>query len=61
MDSMEIQYMQAMLQCKNVEGKLVCTESDEWSGMVTGGDLCPRGLGELCHWDGRYCKLDAVT
>lgn len=61
MDSMEIQYMQVMLQCKNVVGRLVCTESDEWLGMVTDGDLCPLGLGELCHWDERYCKLDAVT
>lgn len=53
--------MQVMLQCKNVEGRLVCTESDEWLGMVTDGDLCPLGLGELSHWDGRYYKLDAVT
>ena len=52
--------MQVMLQCKNVVGRLVCTESDEWLGMVTDGDLCPLGL-ELCHWDERYCKLDAVT
>lgn len=61
MDSMEIQYMQVMLQGKNVEGRLVCTESDEWLGTVTGVGLCPLGLGELCHWGGRYCKLDAVT
>lgn len=40
---------------------MVCTESDEWLGMVTDGDLCPLGLGEVCHWDGRYYKLDAVT
>lgn len=53
--------MQVMLQCKNVVGRLVCTESDEWLGMVTDGDLCPLGLGGLCHWDGRYYKRDAVT
>lgn len=53
--------MQVMLQCKNAVGRLVCTESDEWLGMVTDGGLCPLGPGELYHWDGRYCKLDAVT
>lgn len=53
--------MQVMLQCKNVVGRSVCTESDEWLGMVTDGDLCPLELGELCHWGGRYYKLDAVT
>lgn len=58
---MEIQYTQVMLQYKNVVGRLVCTEFDEWLGMVTAGDLCPLGPGELGHWDGRYYKLDAVT
>lgn len=61
MDSKEIQYTQAMLRCKNVVGRLVCTESDEWLGMVTGGGLCPRGPGELCHQDGIDCKSGAVT
>lgn len=56
---MEILCKQVM-QCKNVVGKLVCTESGGWLGKVAAGDLCPLGPGELGHRDERYCKWDAV-
>lgn len=49
------------MQCKNVEEKLVCTESDGWLGKEAVGDLCPLGPDGLCHCDERYCKLGVVT
>jgi len=58
---MEILCKQVMLQCTNVVGKLVCTESDEWLGKARDGDLCQLELGVLCHWDEIYCTSDVVT